>query len=335
MIDLRSDTVTKPTPAMGKAMAEAKVGDDVYREDPTIHELERLGAELLGKEASLFVPSGTMGNLLAVLATCRPGDEIIMEEQMHMFWYEAGNISALAGVQTRTIPGIRGAITPEQVREALRPEDIHFPVSKMLCLENTHNRAGGTCLSQEQMDVLSQTAHEGDLWVHVDGARIFNAAAALNTEAKTLIRGADSIMTCLSKGLAAPVGSLLAGPRDFVERARRYRKMLGGGMRQAGVLAAAGIIALQEMRLRLGEDHQNARKLAEGLLEIGYGVDLDTVQTNILRFTVPGSAPEFVSQLKDKGILANSTGPNSVRMVTHYQINAQIIHDVLRIIKAV
>lgn len=329
VIDLRSDTVTEPTDAMRAAMAAAPVGDDVYQEDKTLQRLEARGAEILGKEAGLFVPSGTMGNLIAVLAVCERGDEIIMESQMHMFWYEVAGIAALAGVQIHPIPGVNGTPAAADLRQAIRARDIHFPVSRMFCLENSHNRGGGTCVSKEDMDKLSAIAREAGLWVHVDGARIFNAATALNVEPDALVAGADSVMFCLSKGLAAPVGSLLVGPAEFIEKARRARKMVGGGMRQAGVLAAAGLIAFDEMRLRLDEDQQTAAQLARGLAELGAEIDMDTVQTNIVRFNISGSAETFVAALKERGVLANATGERSVRMVTHYQISSDQIDTVL------
>ena len=319
-IDLRSDTVTRPTKAMRLAMAEARVGDDVYGEDITINELEEKGAALMGKESGLFVSSGTMGNLLSVLTACQRGDEIIMEEQMHMFWYEVAGIAALAGVQIRTLPGVRGVVSADALKAAIRSDDIHYPQTRMFCMENTHNRAGGAVMSREQMQALCATAKEAGLWVHTDGARIFNAAVFLGLEPRELAACTDSLTFCLSKGLAAPVGSLLVGPRDFILRARKYRKMLGGGMRQAGVLAAPGLIALDSMRLRLAEDHDNARKLAEGLARLGAGVDLDSVQTNIIRFQVPIAADDFVRRLADRGVLANTTGPDTIRFVTHFDV---------------
>lgn len=328
-IDLRSDTVTRPTEEMRRAMAIAEVGDDVYGEDITINELEEKGAALMGKEAALFVPSGTMGNLLSVLSTCQPGDEIIMEAQAHMFWYEVAGIAALAGVQIRTLPGLHGVVSQEDLREAIRSEDIHFPRTRMFCLENTHNRAGGTVISKEKMESLSQIAKEKGLWVHTDGARIFNAAVFLGVEPRELAACTDSITFCLSKGLAAPVGSLLTGPKDFILKARKYRKMLGGGMRQAGVLAAPGLISLDIMSRRLAEDHKTARDLAKGLGDLGAGVDMETVQTNIIRFQVPMAAEEFVTRLADRGVLANSTGPNSIRFVTHYQVGEEDVNRVL------
>jgi threonine aldolase len=328
-IDLRSDTVTTPTPSMREAMAEAEVGDDVYREDRLVRQLEERAAQLLGKESGLLLPSGTMGNLVAVMACCQRGDEIIMEDQMHMFWYEVAGIAALAGVQIRTVSGLKGVITPQQVEEAIRGEDIHFPRTRMLCLENTHNRAGGICLSKEQMDQLCGVARQAGLWVHVDGARIFNAAASLGCKPSDLVSGADSVMFCLSKGLAAPVGSLLVGSHDFIERSRKCRKMLGGGMRQAGVLAAAGLVSLSEMLSRLPEDHETARALALGLASLGAGIDMESVQTNIVRYRVPVPAADFAAQLAQKGILAGVTGPDSIRMVTHYQVSPGDIDAVL------
>lgn len=328
-IDLRSDTVTRPTDAMRRAMAAAPVGDDVYGEDMTINALEEKGAALMGKEAGLFVTSGTMGNLLSVLSVCQRGDEIIMEEQMHMFWYEVAGIAALAGVQIRTLPGIRGVVSVDALKAAVRSDDIHYPQTRMFCLENTHNRAGGTVMSKEQMQDLSGAARQAGLWVHTDGARIFNAAVYLGLEPRELAACTDSLTFCLSKGLAAPVGSLLVGPRDFILRARKYRKMLGGGMRQAGVLAAPGLIALDSMRLRLAEDHKNARKLAEGLVRLGARVDMDTVQTNIIRFQVPMAAEDFVDRLAERGVLANTTGPDSIRFVTHYEVSEEDVYKVL------
>ncbi|HPZ21922.1 MAG TPA: low-specificity L-threonine aldolase [Bacillota bacterium] len=330
-IDLRSDTVTKPTEEMRRAMALAEVGDDVYGEDITINELEAKGAALMGKEAELFVASGTMGNLLAVLSACQRGDEIIMEDQMHMFWYEVAGIAALAGVQIRTLPGAGGAVSEEDLRSAIRSEDIHFPRTRMFCMENTHNRAGGTVISKDKMESLYKIAKAHGLWVHTDGARIFNAAVFLGVEPRELAACTDSITFCLSKGLAAPVGSLLTGPKDFILRARKYRKMLGGGMRQAGVLAAPGLIALETMRLRLAEDHRRARQLAQGLADLGAGVVMGTVQTNIIRFQVPMAAEEFVARLAERGVLANPTGPDSIRFVTHYQVSDEDVEAVLSV----
>lgn len=325
MIDLRSDTVTQPTPDMRRAMAEAEVGDDVYGEDPTIARLEELGADMMGKEAAVFVPSGTMGNQIAVLAQTTPGDEIILEAEAHVFYYEVGGLARLGGLQTRTVPGEHGRIRPEQVAAAVRDENIHFPRTTLLCLENTHNRAGGTVLTVEQTAALAAVAHEHGLNVHLDGARVFNAAVALGVPVADLAAPCDTVMFCLSKGLSAPVGSLVAGPAATIARVRQFRKLLGGGMRQAGVLAAAGLIALQHMPARLAEDHEHARRLALGLAELpGVQVDLETVQTNIVIFHLSGSVsgPALVSGLREHGVLANATGPKSVRFVTHKDITA-------------
>lgn len=327
-IDFRSDTVTKPTLEMRQAMAAADVGDDVYEEDPTVRRLEEKSAALMGKEAGLFVTSGTMGNLLSVLAVCQRGDEIIMEAQAHMFWYEVAGIAALAGVQIRTLAGDRGVIDVQALVRAVRAEDLHFPRTRMLCLENTHNRAGGAVMSREQARALARAAKEAGLWVHTDGARIFNAAVYLGVEAKELAAATDSLSFCLSKGLGAPVGSVLVGPKDFILRARKYRKMLGGGMRQAGVLAAPGLLALETMIPRLGEDHANARCLAEGLNRLGAKIDPEAVQTNIVCYTVPAAA-DFVAGLARQGVLASTTGPDTVRFVTHHQINSADVEAAL------
>ncbi len=323
VIDLRSDTVTQPTEEMREAMARAAVGDDVFGEDPTVRELEALAAEMLGKEAGLFAPSGTMANLVAVMTHTQKGDEVLVEAEAHTYYYEVGSISAVAGTIPRPIPGRAGYIAPEQVREAVRPADVHFPIPRLLCLENTHNRAGGMPFGPQEMDAVCLTARELGLAVHVDGARIFNAAVALGVPAKTLVRYADSVMFCVSKGLSAPVGSVLAGTGDFIERARRFRKMVGGGMRQAGVIAAAGVVALRTMVNRLAEDHANARRLAEGMARLpGLAVDLSRVRTNMILAQVngPTSAAEFTARMRDEGVLALPTGSSTIRMVTHRHI---------------
>lgn len=335
MIDLRSDTVTQPTPEMRRAMAEAEVGDDVYGEDPTINRLEELGAAVMGKEAAVFVPSGTMGNQLAVLAQTTPGDEVIVEAEAHVFYYEVAGLARLGGLQTRTVPGEHGRLRPEQVAAAVRGENIHFPRTTLLCLENTHNRAGGTVLTVEQTAALAAVAREHGLKVHLDGARLFNAAVALGVPVADLAAPCDTVMFCLSKGLAAPVGSLVAGPAETIARVRQFRKLLGGGMRQAGVLAAAGLIALQDMPARLADDHAKARRLALGLAELpGVRVDLATVQTNIVMFHLSGarSGPALVAELREHGVLANATGPQSVRFVTHKDVSEA---DVDRTLQAV
>ncbi len=265
-IDLRSDTVTLPTPAMRQAMAEAEVGDDVYGEDPTVNRLQQLAASLVGKEAGLFVPSGTMSNLAAVLAHCNRGDEVILGNKSHTFLFEAGGISALGGVHSCQIPNQPdGTLILEDIQNAIRSNDIHNPVTRLICLENTHNRCGGVVLSAEYTRQVGELAHKHDLSLHLDGARLFNAAVGQGVNAKELADPADSVSICLSKGLSAPVGSVLCGSKEFIQRALRIRKQLGGGMRQAGILAAAGIVALETMVERLAEDHRRAARLAEGL----------------------------------------------------------------------
>jgi len=271
-------------------MKNADVGDDVYQEDPTVNQLEGLAAEKLRKEAALFVPSGTMGNLIAVLTHCQRGDEVILEIDSHIYFYEVGGMSAVAGVIPRLIIGDKGILDPQDVKRALRDDNFHFPKTTLICLENTHNRAGGTIIPPELTEEICQLAHQRNIAVHLDGARIFNAAIALNIEPTLLTKNVDSVMFCLSKGLSAPVGSILAGSKEFIQRARKNRKMLGGGMRQAGILAAAGIIAIENMVERLGEDHKNARILGEGLADIDrIKVDLETIQTNMVNIDLQES----------------------------------------------
>lgn len=338
-IDLRSDVVTQPTDAMRRAMAAAEVGDDGAGEDPTVNRLEELAAERIGKEAALFCPSGTMANAIAVLAHTHRGDEVIVEAHSHIYYAEVGGLAALAGVQARTIQARSGILDPEDVRQAIRPDNIHFPPSGLLCIENTHNRAGGTCTPLPVMQALTGVAHDAGIPVHVDGARIFNAEVALGVRAADLVAGADSVMFCLSKGLGAPVGSMLAGSRDFIRRARKIRKMLGGTMRQAGILAAAGIVALETMVDRLAEDHRNARRLAEGLAEVkGVRVDLETVQTNIVVFDVSGtgrSAPDVVAELAGEGVLMGAQTPERIRAVTHKDVTAADIDTALLAVRRV
>ncbi len=333
IIDLRSDTVTQPTEAMRQAMARAEVGDDVFGEDPTVKRLEELAAERFGKEAALFVASGTMGNQVAILTHTSRGDEIIVESEAHVYFYEVGGIGALAGVQTRTIRGYRGTLPADKVRQAIRLSDIHFPKTSLICLENTHNRAGGTVTDLEQMEAVGSVAKEYNLAVHLDGARIFNAAVALGVGVKELTKDADTVMFCLSKGLAAPVGSLLVGPGSWIAKARKWRKMLGGGMRQSGVIAAAGIVALEQMVDRLEEDHLNARKLAEGLANIpGIQIELGRVQTNIVLADLEAAGiavPVFLDRLKEQGIKAVPFGEHLVRFVTHKDIAPEDIDTTL------
>ncbi len=335
-IDLRSDTVTWPTPAMREAMANAPVGDDVYGEDPTINQLEAEAAAILGKEAGLFVTSGTMGNLTAVLTHCGRGHEMILGSQAHIFRSEVGGSAALGGVIPHTVPvQPDGTLRLEDVVGAIRSENEHFPRTRLICLENTQGSMGGMPLTAEYTAQVGAVARENGLKLHIDGARIFNAAAALNVPAQELVAPADSVSFCLSKGLCAPVGSVLVGSQDFIAEARRTRKSLGGGLRQAGILAAAGLIAIREMTQRLAEDHANACALAEGLATIPHiEIDPSRVRTNMILFRLdedlPISIEELVTRLKNEyniviGGYAN--GRTQIRFVTHYWITrAQVDH---------
>ncbi|MDR5694745.1 MAG: low-specificity L-threonine aldolase [Armatimonadota bacterium] len=338
IIDLRSDTVTQPTEEMREAMARAEVGDDVYGEDPTVNALEELAAQKVGKERALFVPSGTMGNLIAVLTHTQRGDEVLLEAESHIYYYEVGGLSAVAGTIPRLIQGDHGWISPEQLEAHIRPRDLHFPPPRLLCLENTHNRAGGRAFTPEQITRTCAVARRYGLKIHLDGARIFNASVALGVDARALTRDVDSVMFCLSKGLSAPVGSILAGEREFIERARKARKMLGGGMRQAGVLAACGIIALETMIPRLAEDHRRARMLATGLARIpGLSVDVEGVQTNIVLVEIEGpdgDAREVVQRLRSFGILVNAVGKRTIRLVTHRHITDEDVEKTLEAFSA-
>lgn len=336
MIDLRSDTVTKPTEEMRKAMYEAIVGDDVYEEDPTVNELENLAAKMLGKEAALFVTSGTQGNQVAVITLCRPGNEVIVEENAHLFFYEGAAMSAFAGVQPRTLSGVDGAFTTEQLQGAIRSDDIHFPETGLICLENTHNRAGGAVISVEKMKSLYEIAQQHRIPLHLDGARLFNAAVALQVDVRELTMYCDTLQVCLSKGLGSPIGSILAGSRDFINRARKTRKRLGGGWRQAGILAAAGIVSLTKMVDRLSEDHAKAQVLAEGLSVIPELQVVNKVETNIVFIDVTRtglSASEFVDRLKVNRILISAFGPKTVRFTTHYDVSMEQIYDALKTIQ--
>ncbi len=331
LIDLRSDTVTKPTPEMREAMANAAVGDDVYGDDPTVNRLQDTAAELMGKEAALFVPSGTMGNLAGILAHCQRGDEVIIGNKNHSFLYEAGGLSALGGVHSYQVQNQPdGSLLVDDVEAAIRPDDAHYPISRLVCLENTHNRCGGTVQTAGYTRTISQFAHSHGILVHLDGARIFNAAAKLRIEAKELAEPADSVTFCLSKALCAPVGSVLCGDRAFIKRAHRVRKMLGGGMRQAGVLAAAGLVALDKMVPRLEQDHARARTLAAGLGALpGIQLDPGTPATNMVFFDlasgVQPSAEELVARLRGRGILVAASGPRRFRFVTHYWIDDEAV----------
>ncbi len=335
VIDLRSDTVTKPTKKMREAMYMAEVGDDVYRDDPTMLELEQKAAEKLGKEAALFVPSGTMGNQVAVMTHSQRGDEIILEENSHIFVNEVGGIAILAGVQARTLKGKNGALNPKDVEDAIRdPENIHFPKTSLICMENTHNKAGGKVISLEGMKAVYEVGKKHSIPVHLDGARIFNAATYLGVDVREITQYTDSINVCLSKGLCAPVGSVVVGSREFIRKARKNRKLLGGGMRQAGILAAAGIIALEEMTFRLQEDHDNAKALAQGLSEIsGIEIDAKGVQTNIIMLNISGmrmNGNELAEALKKKEILINGSKDGNIRLVIHAYITKEDVQRVLK-----
>ncbi len=334
VVDLRSDTLTLPTPAMREAMASAEVGDDVWEEDPTVRRLEEQAARRTGKEAALFVSSGTQGNLTSVLAQTRPGQEIIVDADSHIFNYEGASSAMFGGVQTLALQTERGFLTAAQVRDHIRPSNIHIPVTGLVCLENTHNRHGGTCCSPEEIEGVAAAAHAAGVPVHLDGARIWNAAVALRRPVVDFARHVDSLTFCLSKGLGAPVGSLVCGSRDFVARARRVRKSLGGGMRQVGVLAASGLVALDTMVERLAEDHGNARRLAEGISGLPrLGVDLAKVETNIVIFHVDrgGGASELVTGCLARKVKIHQIGPAAIRCVTHKDVDTE---DVDRAVEA-
>ena len=334
VVDLRSDTLTRPTAEMSRAMAEADVGDDVFGEDPTVNKLEELAADRMGKEAALFVASGTMGNLVSLLAHCGRGEEIILGSFAHTFYFEQGGSAAVGGIHPRTLPNQPdGTLLLADIEGAIRTDNVHFPRTRLIVLENTHNLCGGYPLEIAYMQAVSDIARRHSLKIHVDGARFFNAAVALDVPAAELAADADSLSFCLSKGLGAPVGSVVCGSREFISEARRARKILGGGMRQAGVLAAAGIVALNEMVDRLADDHANARKLAEGLAQMpGVLVDPEQIRTNIVYFEVDRqdmTVEEVVKRLDESGARMLPVGPGRIRAVTHYHISSEDIDYVL------
>ena len=334
VIDFRSDTVTHPTPEMRRAMAEAELGDDVHRDDPTAIRLEEMAADRLGKEAAMFVASGTMGNLVSVLAHAQRGDEIILGDKAHIFRSEAGGASALGGVAYHTLPNdSRGMLDPDDVRAAIRPPNVHFARTAVVALENTHNACGGAVLSPEDTKLIADVAHSHDVPLHIDGARIFNASVYLETPVAELAKDADSISFCLSKGLSCPIGSVICGSNEFIDRARFWRKMVGGGMRQLGIIAAAGIVALESMVERLAEDHANARKLAQGLAKIpGVSIDPDALPTNLVFFEVTQGDPGKLSRkLNEHGIKGGSP-QRRWRFVSHYGITSDDIDHALDII---
>jgi threonine aldolase len=340
LIDLRSDTVTLPTESMREAMHRAPLGDDVFGEDPTVNRLEKMAAARLGKESALLVASGTMGNITSVLTHCARGEEVILGDSSHIFLNEAGGISALGGIFPHTIPNQPdGTFKLEDIETAIRAENIHFPRTRLICLENTHNRCYGAPLTPEYTASVVALAKRHHLLLHLDGARIFNAAVALGVDVRELARGCDSLNVCLSKGLSAPVGSVICGSKEFIARARRIRKMLGGGMRQAGIIAAAGIVALEEMTDRLAEDHANARRLAEGIAGIsGLATDPAQVRTNILYVDLVDrrfSDDEFLKRLAKKGVRVSHTGPSRFRMLTHFGIGAKEIAGAIEALRDV
>src|SRR5258705_4465114 len=339
VVDLRSDTVTRPTPAMRRAMAEAEVGDDVYLEDPTVNALEARAAEIFGNEAALFVPTGCMGNLIAMKVWTHHGDEVICEERSHVNLYELASMSAIAGCMPRVARGEDGILTWAEIEAVIRPKIYYDSQTALVCLENTHNMAGGTLYTAAQINDICNHAHASGLKVHLDGARVFNAAVALGVEVSLISRDVDSVLFCLSKGLGAPVGSMVVGSHAFIEKSRMYRKMFGGGMRQVGVLAAAGRIALEESPKRLNIDHQNAQRLAEGIARVpSLRIDPKSVKTNIVIFDCKETgmdAVQLCDALKPHGVWALETAPYSVRFVTHCDVGAQGIERALEVLRAV
>jgi len=339
-IELRSDTFTKPTEEMRRAMAEAEVGDDVFGEDPTVQKLETMAAERLGKEAGLFVTSGTQGNLASLLSHCGRGDEVILGDQAHIFMYEQGGSAALGGVHPRSVPTQPdGTLDLDDVKAAIRGDNQHFPISRLIGIENTHNRCGGTALGMEYMKSLGALAKEYELAVHLDGARIFNAAIGLGVDIKDLVADVDSVTFCLSKGLGAPVGSVICGSKEFIARAFRARKVLGGGMRQAGIIAAAGVVSLEKMVDRLADDHANAATLAAGLAELP-GIEVDDVacRTNMVYFHVSRndmSAADLAERMTARGVRMLSLDPARIRLVVSCEVNSEDIKTALGVFSEV
>ena len=338
VLDFRSDTVTRPTAAMRAAMAAAEVGDDVFGDDPTVHRLQHHVAALLGKEAALFVPSGTMSNLIAVRCHCRPGDELICEAGAHVFNHEQAGYAQIAGVAARTVVGERGVLRLAQIEPLVRPPNAHFARTRLVCIENTHNRGGGSVQPFDQVTAICRWAGGCGLATHLDGARLFNAEAASGIAAAEWAEPFDTVNVCFSKGLGAPAGSALAGPRELIETAHRHRKVLGGGMRQAGVLAAAALHALEHHRARLGDDHAHAQRLAEGIRPIeGLELVYDPVETNIVFFRVAaslGTAAEFSAALRRQGLLMAADGPQTIRALTHLDVTPDDVEQALAILAA-
>lgn len=330
MIDLRSDTVTRPSDGMRRAMYEAEVGDDVFGEDPTVNRLQERVAELLGKERALFVPSGVMGNQLALRSQTDHGDEVIVDRLSHIYNYESGAAAALAGVQLNIVSGKRGIPSLDDVTAAIRPPNYWDPKTRLVCLENTVNKAGGVVVPLATSDAIGALTHKHGIRYHLDGARLWNASAATGISEERFVKPFDTVSVCLSKGLGAPVGSVLAGDADVIHRAHRFRKMYGGGMRQIGILAAAGLYALEYNRPLLADDHQNARRLAEAIAELpGFDVDLETVETNIVLFDVDGPAEAVLAELQSDGILMVKFGPSTIRAITHLDVSRDDIDKVV------
>ncbi|WP_129407868.1 low-specificity L-threonine aldolase [Marinitoga lauensis] len=331
-IDLRSDTVTHPTEEMRKAMCEAEIGDDVYDEDPTVKKLEKMAAEILGKEAGLFVPSGTFGNQLALFTHCNKGDEVILGDDCHIVQHEAGAAAVIAGVQLRTVESNRGILSPEKIEAKIRKEeDIHYPKTALIALENAHSN--GRAIPLENFKEIKNIANKYNIPIHLDGARIFNAATALNVAPKEIAQYVDSISFCLSKGLCAPIGSILVGKKEFIEKAKKNRKIMGGGLRQAGILAAAGIISLEKMRFRLHEDHENAKYLEEKLSKFDFIEIVEQVEINMIFFKINKEIDDnkFISFLKENGIKINPPEEGVYRFVTHYWIKKSDIDKTIEI----
>ncbi len=333
-IDLRSDTVTRPTLEMRKAMSEAEVGDDVFGEDPTVNALQERVAKLLGKEAALFVPSGTMANQLAIKSHTQPGDEVVIEATSHPYNFEGGGGAVLSGIQFHCLKGVRGILEASQIEESIRPDDHHFPVTRLICLENTHNRGGGSIYPIDKMAEIYRLAKSKGLSVHLDGARLWNASIATGTSLREYGQWADSVSVCLSKGMGSPIGSLVAGSKAFIDRVHRFRKMFGGGMRQVGIIAAAGLYALDHHFDRLKEDHQHAKRLAVGLKELkGVSLDPRHVETNIVIFDVTDSGrtgAQIAEAMRQHGVLIHAFGKTQIRLVTHLEITDEDVEVAIK-----